>query len=163
MVSANHWLRAIKTYKLLWYLTWVSANHASSNWAQDDSGNVTKVSSQHTILKECQYNLIRTYWVHTSNPDFKRRVAELEDSSGNLSPLVMLQYIYSGDPDDIEIKPHGGAKKNPRPFFSTAPGTRTKISDKASSSLGPSSIYDELYQEAGTLYLEKHLLLFPEA
>ena len=33
MVSANHWLRGIKTYRLLWYLTRVSANHASSNWA----------------------------------------------------------------------------------------------------------------------------------
>ena len=36
MVSANYWLRGIKTYsyRLLWYLTRVSANHASSNWAQ---------------------------------------------------------------------------------------------------------------------------------
>ena len=34
MVSANHWLRGIKTYRLSWYLTRVSANHASSNWAQ---------------------------------------------------------------------------------------------------------------------------------
>ena len=33
MVSANHWLKGIKTYRLLWYLTRVSANHASSNWA----------------------------------------------------------------------------------------------------------------------------------
>ena len=33
MVSANHWLRGIKTYRLLWFLTRVSANHASSNWA----------------------------------------------------------------------------------------------------------------------------------
>ena len=30
MVSANHWLSGIKT----WYLTWVSANHASSNSPQ---------------------------------------------------------------------------------------------------------------------------------
>ena len=34
MVSANHWLRGIKTYRWSWYLTRVSANHASSNWAQ---------------------------------------------------------------------------------------------------------------------------------
>ena len=34
MVSANHWLRGIKTYRLLWYLTRVSANYASSNWAR---------------------------------------------------------------------------------------------------------------------------------
>ena len=33
MVSANHWLRGIKTYRLSWHLTRVSANHASSNWA----------------------------------------------------------------------------------------------------------------------------------
>ena len=35
-VSANHWLRGIKTYRLLWYLTRISANHALSNWAPYD-------------------------------------------------------------------------------------------------------------------------------
>ena len=86
--------------------------------------------------------------MHRSNPTFKRRVFELEDSSGNLSPLIMLQYVFDGDPSSIEVKPHGRAKKNPHPFFTTASGTRLKISNKASSSMGPSSIYDQLYQEA---------------
>ena len=36
MASANHWLRGIKTYRLSWYLTRVSANHALSNWAQSN-------------------------------------------------------------------------------------------------------------------------------
>ena len=31
LVSTNPWLRAIKTYRFPWYLTVVSANHASSN------------------------------------------------------------------------------------------------------------------------------------
>ena len=31
MVSANRWLRGIKTYRFPWYLTLVSANHALSN------------------------------------------------------------------------------------------------------------------------------------
>ena len=31
MVSANRWLRGIKTCRFPWYLTLVSANHASSN------------------------------------------------------------------------------------------------------------------------------------
>ena len=31
LVSANRWLRAIKTYRFPWYLTLVSTNHASSN------------------------------------------------------------------------------------------------------------------------------------
>ena len=33
-VSANHWLRGMKTYRFPWYLTLVSANHASSNLGQ---------------------------------------------------------------------------------------------------------------------------------
>ena len=33
--SAIRWLRGIKTYRFLWYLTLVSANHASSNPGQD--------------------------------------------------------------------------------------------------------------------------------
>lgn len=68
---------------------------------------------------------------------------------------MMLQYIFDGDPESINIKPHGRAKKNQRPFFSTASGTRTKISEKVSSSLGPSSIYDHLYQEAGDVMSRK--------
>ena len=37
LVSANRWLRAIKTYRFPWYLTLVSTNHASSNPGLDDS------------------------------------------------------------------------------------------------------------------------------
>ena len=31
LVSANRWLRGVKNYRFPWYLTLVSANHASSN------------------------------------------------------------------------------------------------------------------------------------
>ena len=34
LVSTNRWLRGIKTYRFPWYLTLVSANHASSNPGQ---------------------------------------------------------------------------------------------------------------------------------
>ena len=34
LVSANRWLRGIKTYRFPWHLTLVSANHASSNPGQ---------------------------------------------------------------------------------------------------------------------------------
>ena len=34
LVSANRWLKGIKTYRFPWYLTLVSANHASSNPGQ---------------------------------------------------------------------------------------------------------------------------------
>ena len=44
MVSANHWLKGIKTGRLLWFLTRVSANHASSNWALVDK-------TKHSMLR----------------------------------------------------------------------------------------------------------------
>ena len=39
LVSANRWLRGIRTKRFPWYLTPVSANHASSNRPQDDNAN----------------------------------------------------------------------------------------------------------------------------
>ena len=41
LVSASRWLRGIKTYRFPWYLTLVSANHASSN-----PGQMTHFSDQ---------------------------------------------------------------------------------------------------------------------
>ena len=35
LVSANRWLRGFKVYRVPWYLTLVSTNHASSNPGQD--------------------------------------------------------------------------------------------------------------------------------
>ena len=35
LVSVNLWLFGIKIYRFSWYVTWVSANHASSNSAQN--------------------------------------------------------------------------------------------------------------------------------
>ena len=35
LVNANRWLRGFKMYRVPWYLTLVSTNHASSNPGQD--------------------------------------------------------------------------------------------------------------------------------
>ena len=50
LVSANHWLKGIKTYRFPWYLTLVSANHASSN-----PGLITKCHVPYgpTYLSRC--------------------------------------------------------------------------------------------------------------
>ena len=40
LVSANRWLRGIKTYRFPWYLTPVSANHTSNNPGLTDKTNV---------------------------------------------------------------------------------------------------------------------------
>ena len=50
LVSANRWLRGIKTYRFPWYLTLVSANHASSNPGQ----TVTVVMRGLLLIKTIQ-------------------------------------------------------------------------------------------------------------
>lgn len=40
-------------------------------------------------------------------------------------------------------------KKTIQPFYTTATSTKQRITEKAKTSLGPSSIYDELYEEGG--------------
>ena len=47
MVSVNHWLSSIKINRLLWYLTLLSANQASSNSAQMER----KVTKNHVFLR----------------------------------------------------------------------------------------------------------------
>ena len=55
MATANRWLRDVKTYRLPWYLTLVSTNHASSNPSQICVfGSI--VLSQFIELKEPEIN-----------------------------------------------------------------------------------------------------------
>ena len=61
MVSANHWLRGVKTYRLLWYLTWVSAYHASSNWAQNISTSAYQEKQEASLKKS-------THVIETEDP-----------------------------------------------------------------------------------------------
>ena len=61
----------------------------------------------------------------------------------------ILQYSNTGAEEDVKVEPHKNAKKSIQPFYATATSTKQHISDKAKTPLGPSSIYDELYEEEG--------------
>ena len=114
-----------------------------------DEGDVYDLEEKSETLAPGQYNLHRSYWAHSSNSKFKRRITELEDHKGLKLPLVILQYVYNGDPQDIKLEPHKNAKKSSKPFYGTAKSMREKIAEKAKRPLGPSSIYDELYEGGG--------------
>ncbi|CAB4043364.1 Hypothetical predicted protein, partial [Paramuricea clavata] len=124
-------------------------NGEKIDFVELSEGQVRQIKEKPDTLERGQYKLSRTYWVHSSNSDFKRRLTELEDHSGDKSPVVILQYQFSGDPTDITVEQHKNAKKIPKPFYVTAKSTRDKISQKAQTALGPSSIYDELYEDGG--------------
>ena len=99
--------------------------------------------------KPGEYKLTRTYWVHSSTKAFKRRTITLQDHVGELWSVIILQYSNTGAEEDVKVEPHKNAKKSIQPFYATATSTKQHISDKAKTPLGPSSIYDELYEEEG--------------
>lgn len=118
-------------------------------FAVNDEGEVEQLEEKPKSLQPDHYKIYRSYWSHTSNSNFKRRFMELEDYQGHKFPVVILQYKYDGNPEDIKVEPHKSAKKSPKPFYSTAKSTREKIAKKATSALGPTSIYGDLYEDAG--------------
>ena len=110
----------------------------------DDDGEVTCIADP-KMLRPGQYKLSRTYWVHSSMKDYKKRSVILEDHSGEVYPVIILQYSNTGKEEDVKVEPHQNSKKSHRPYYAT----KQCINEKAKSSLGPSSIYDELYEEGG--------------
>ena len=97
----------------------------------DEEGVLWQLGEKLGNLERGQYKLFRTYWVHSSNSDFKRRLIELEDHNGDKSPVVILQYQFCGDPANIIVEPHKNAKKAQKPFYVTAKSTKDKISEKS--------------------------------
>ena len=115
----------------------------------DEEGVLWQLGEKLGNLERGQYKLFRTYWVHSSNSDFERRLIELEDHNGDKSPVVILQYQFCGDPANIIVEPHKNAKKAQKLFYVTAKSTKDKISEKSKTGLGPSLIYDKLYEDGG--------------
>ena len=99
----------------------------------------------------CKSRLSRAYWVHTSKKVYKRRTITLEDHTVEVWPVIILQYSNAGKEDDLKVKPHQNFKKSCQPYYATARGTKHRISEKAKSSLRPSSTFDELYKLGGGL------------
>lgn len=91
-----------------------------------DEGDVYCLEEKPGNLTAGQYKLYRSYWSHFSNSKFKRRITELENHKGVKLPVLILQYVYDGDPRDIKEEPHKNAKKASKPFYRTAKSTREK-------------------------------------
>ena len=114
----------------------------------DDDGEVTRIQDP-KVMQPGQYKLSRTYWVHSSTKSYKRRSVTLEDHAGEAWPVTILQYSNTGREEDVKVEPHKNSKKSLQPYYSTATSTKQRITEKAKEPLGPSSIFDELYEEGG--------------
>lgn len=88
-------------------------------FAVNDEGEVEQLEEKPKSLQPDHYKLYRSYWSHTSNSNFKRRFTELEDYQGNKFPVVILQYKYNGNPEDIKVQPHKSARRLPSHFIAS--------------------------------------------
>ena len=75
LVSANRWLRGIKTYRFPWYLALVSANHASSNPGQMLLNNI---HSKAFFQQQLPLLNRRSWFVSTLSRGMKRQLRTLQ-------------------------------------------------------------------------------------
>lgn len=79
-----------------------------------------------------------------------RTATTISDSTGGELQLGLLEYCFNGS------EHHISPPKNPRSGKSsipTTPSTRNAIKEKATSHKGPSSIFDESFEEEGGIVI----------
>lgn len=97
-------------------------------------------------LDENEYLVVSTYWKHAKYQDFSRITTVVSQKGGQELDLALVQYQYDGEEHHISPKKHPRTKK---PFIPTASSTRKAVKEKVTHPLGPSTIYDKVYEEAG--------------
>ena len=70
----------------------------------------------------------------------------MSKEGGQELDLALVQYQYDGEEHHISPKKHPRTKK---PFIPTTSSTRQSIEDKVKHPMGPSTIYDKVFEEAG--------------
>ena len=70
----------------------------------------------------------------------------MSKKGGHELDLALVQYQYDGEEHHVSPKKHPRTKK---PFIPTASSTRQSIEDKVKHPMGPSSIYDKVFEETG--------------
>ena len=97
-------------------------------------------------LNKDEYLVLSTNWKHAKYSDYSRITTVVSKKGGHELDLALVQYQYDGEEHHISPKKHPRTKK---PFIPTASSTRQSIEDKVKHPMGPSTIYDKVFEEAG--------------
>ena len=97
-------------------------------------------------LEEDEYLVLSTYWKHAKYSDFSRITTVVSQKDGQELDLALVQYQYEGEEHHISPKKDPRTKKA---FIPTASTTRRSIEAKVRHPMGPSTIYDKVFEEAG--------------
>ncbi|XP_019859828.1 PREDICTED: uncharacterized protein LOC109588081 [Amphimedon queenslandica] len=79
------------------------------------NGKINRLTSlgsrKPSVLRSSIYMLKRTYWKHSEDPKFSRRLFELQDHEQNHYHIILLQYFHPTTAvEDIGQKPHRNSK-----------------------------------------------------
>ena len=97
-------------------------------------------------LNKDEYLALSTYWKHAKYSDYSRITTVVSKKGGQELDLALVQYQHDGEEHHISPKKHPRTKKL---FIPIASSTRHLIEDEVKHPMGPSTIYDKVFEEAG--------------
>ena len=112
-------------------------------------------------MEEGVYVLEKTYWVHLTDDDFRRRLWRLINWRGEPVKYVMLEYSFKGEEHAISRTPHHNSKETKKPFLRTEKSTKDIVKALVRTGKRPSEVYDTVFQEKGGLMKAESLSSLP--
>lgn len=75
-----------------------------------------------------QFHVRRLYYRHSIKEKFFRRIYDVRDKEGNIvNDIVIVQYVWDGDEEDVKLAPQGNAKSTKTPYTSTKATVRQRL------------------------------------
>jgi len=101
-----------------------------------------------------------TYYTHKHHRDFKRRVAELINHTGQPTDLLLVLYVFSGEEHQINVQPYGKSGKTSA-HRRTRASTLESMREKGSAGQQGRKLLEEMYDEAGGIVSLQRCSLVP--
>lgn len=96
-------------------------------------------------LEMGQYVVMTTYWKHAKYTDFCRMTTVVHEHNGSVVNYALAQYYFTGEPHKVSPKKNRCNKA----FHPTTPSTFHFIKENARRPLGPGTVFDCTFEEAG--------------
>ena len=96
-------------------------------------------------LEMGQYVVMTTYWKHAKYTDFCRMTTVVHYHDGSVVNYALAQYYFTGEPHKVSPKKN----RSNKPFHPTTPSTFQFIKENVHRPLGPGTVFDRAFEEAG--------------
>ena len=89
--------------------------------------------------------VLTTYWKHAKYTDFYRNTTVVQRYDRSLLNHSLAQYFFTGEPHKVSPKKN----RSNKPFHPTTASTFRFIKDNARRPLGPGTVFDRAFEQAG--------------